>query len=286
MSRSRGWVFTLNNFTEEDENRLVVPPTHVRYVCWGYEVGESGTPHLQGCLWTYNPVRMPTVKDYVGDRAHVEIARGQPSKAIAYCEKDGLFFEIGTRPQDSDGNKRAQKERYAKAWELARSGKLEDLVVEDPQLALQYWGTLKKIAAESQKMPESLAELDFHWWYGETGTGKSLTARQENPGAYIKLRNKWWDGYTNQQCVIIEEWGPDDARFLAGHLKQWCDHHPFTAEVKGGTIFIRPPKVIITSNWTMEECFLNPQDLIPLQRRFKVRHFAAEPEVDLNDASE
>lgn len=118
--------------------------------------------------------------------------------------------------------------------------------------------------------------MDFHWWYGDSGSGKSLTARRENPDHYLKHPNKWWDGYNGQQCVIIDEWQPSHS-MLAHHLKEWCDHHAFCAEVKGGTMCIRPPKVIITSNYSLEECFPNQADLLPLKRRFTVKRFVGGP---------
>lgn len=100
-----------------------------------------------------------------------------------------------------------------------------------------------------------------------------MTARQDNPGAYIKNTNKWWDGYVDQACVIIDEWNPELEKYLADHLKRWADHHPFSAEIKGGTMCIRPSRIIITSNFTLEECFALPQNLEPIKRRFKVREF-------------
>ena len=49
----------------------------------------------------------------------------------------------------------------------------------------------------------------------------------------------------------------------------------FSAEVKGGSMCIRPRRIIITSNYSLEQCFGDPAVLEPLRRRFKVKHFSA-----------
>ncbi|KAJ1637567.1 hypothetical protein T492DRAFT_950752 [Pavlovales sp. CCMP2436] len=51
-SAIRVWTYTINNYTEEELAfvKLLVEPSEVkRHVC-GIEVGENGTPHLQGAI--------------------------------------------------------------------------------------------------------------------------------------------------------------------------------------------------------------------------------------------
>lgn len=275
MPRSRAWCFTLNNPSDEDEEGLLLLAATARYLVYALEHGEEGTPHFQGFVCFKHPKDLSAAKAAVNPRAHLEAKRGTFKQAADYCKKGESFAEFGDLPSDPAEKGARAKATYARVWELARAGEMETIIEEEPQIALHYLNTLRRIVAEARPVPESLAVLDFHWWYGATGTGKSRTARTENPGAYIKLRNKWWDGYIAQPCVIIEEWNPEDERYLANLLKQWADHHPFTAEVKGGTIFIRPPRIIVTSNYSMGECFNAPANLAPLQRRFQVRHFVA-----------
>ena len=45
-------------------------------------------------------------------------------------------------------------------------------------------------------------------------------------------------------------------------------------ETKGGTVVLRPVKIIVCSNYTIQECFPDPRDHMPLLRRFQVREFS------------
>ena len=84
-----------------------------------------------------------------------------------------------------------------------------------------------------------------------------------------------------QDTVVIEEADPKNMEHLADRLKVWADRYPFPGEIKGGRIEgIRPLKVIVTSNYTPEECFPNSNDLEPILRRFKVVQFGTNPAIN------
>lgn len=131
-----------------------------------------------------------------------------------------------------------------------------------------------KILSLRKRESNIIAELVHEWWVGPTGTGKSRRLWAEFPDHYPKSLNKWWDGYDNEEVVAIEEMTPAAGQFLAHYLKIWADRYPFSPEIKGGQLKrIRPKKLIVLSNYTIDECFENNQDSLPLKRRFKVVQF-------------
>jgi len=110
------------------------------------------------------------------------------------------------------------------------------------------------------------------WMWGKAGTGKSAYARDKYPDAYMKLPNKWWDGYTNQQHVLLDDFDKKHDK-LSYHLKIWGDLYGFPAEVKGSTVRIRPKVFIITSNYHPKDIWTEEQDSDPILDRFWIMHF-------------
>lgn len=98
--RTKNWCFTLNNYKQEDEDRIQLLQGHKGvYVIYGKEVGESGTPHLQGFVSFPSRKRLSYVKKAIG-QAHFSMAR-MIDNSIEYCKKDKNFVEFGTRPVDN-----------------------------------------------------------------------------------------------------------------------------------------------------------------------------------------
>jgi len=97
---SRRFVFTLNNYTPEEVTALDVlaATPSVRYLVYGYEVGDSGTNHLQGFIIFTATTTFRIAKARLGERAHLEVARGSSKQASDYCKKDGNYKEHGDFP--------------------------------------------------------------------------------------------------------------------------------------------------------------------------------------------
>lgn len=84
--RSRQWAFTLNNYTE-DEITQITQISGVK-VIFGKEVGEQGTPHLQGYIEFSNAKTLTAVKKYLNlNRVHLEPSYKNRHANINYCSK-------------------------------------------------------------------------------------------------------------------------------------------------------------------------------------------------------
>lgn len=103
ISPAKRWCFTLNNYTEEEISAIV--PLFKEYcdcAFFSHEVGESGTPHLQGYVEFIVQRRPMSVIDCT-TRIHWGDKYGKPctrsatrEKNLLYCTKDGdLIFSWG-----------------------------------------------------------------------------------------------------------------------------------------------------------------------------------------------
>lgn len=273
MSKSRNFVFTLNNYTDEDCDYLL--SIDCRYIVFGKEIAPTtGTPHLQGCI-IFHSARAPAAVRKILRRCHVDPMKGTIEQSVEYAKKDNDYYEKGDKPasqaEKGTKGKDAEKTRWDEARTAAIEGRLDDV---PSDIYIRYYSTLCKIASDHMELPKERDVLENYWIYGATGVGKSRGVRQHfgTENIYPKPLNKWWDGYQGQKVVLIEEVSPEHANWLGEKLKIWADHYPFIGETKGKSMPIRPPIVVITSNYSMEEVFTKQQDLEPLKRRFKCLH--------------
>lgn len=256
-------VFTINNWSEED----LPDPEPWDYLVYGKETGEKGTPHLQGYGKLKKRLRHKQICELL-PRAWVSKMRGTPQEASDYAKKDGDFVEHGTvPPKQGDAGGSANLARYEAAKASAVAGDLDAIPAD---LLTRHYSTYKRMKQDHQVPLPYLPTTSGVWITGETGSGKSHYAREKYPDYYLKACNKWWDGYTGQDNVIIEDMDPGH-EFLGHNLKLWADRFDFVAEQKGATIRIRPKTIVVTSQYTMDQIWINkPEDLDAIKRRFRV----------------
>ena len=128
-TRTRGWCFTLNNYTTEELINL--DNIQCQYIICGKEVGKQGTPHIQGYIHYDHAVRFAQVKKALGPRAHIEARKKTLAEAIEYCKKDDDYTERGKI--------RACKEnKWADVTALAEAGELDTIKEEYPDVYFMH----------------------------------------------------------------------------------------------------------------------------------------------------
>lgn len=267
--RSEVYCFTLNNFIEDDLEKLLT--LDAQYVIAGKELApETGTPHLQGYISFHTKKSLKQVKE-IYPRAHWEIAKGDSLENYAYCSKGGDFIERGVRPLGKHEKRKARgdgaKALWEEVWSSAKEGRIEDISAE---IRFKHYRTIKTISGDYLARPPDLEDGPCGIWiHGPAGVGKSRLARELDPDLYPKDDNEWWNGYSGQQTVLLDDFDPYTPS-LTKKVKIWADRYSFLAQVKGGYIWIRPKKFIVTSQYTIEECFKDPKSVEAMNRRFEI----------------
>lgn len=240
----RWWIITWNNPDVDWEENLksLQEKYRVDYCIGQLEKGANGTPHIQAALYIADPVRgshWGTAPFY-----HKGVLSAEGAYAIQrYCQKldtrvDGPFT-YGTSPVISRVN-------YDAALELAKEGRIYEIT---PRLVISNYVNLKKIAHD-HTTARTTDNVRGIWIWGPPGSGKSHYARTlaGNEKVYVKAQNKWFDGYTGQSFILLDDF--DDGGSCLGHyLKIWTDKWGCSGEVKGGNVSLMHNSFVITSNY-------------------------------------
>lgn len=84
--------------------------------------------------------------------------------------------------------------------------------------------------------------------------------------------NKWWDAYSGQKAIILDDLDKSHA-FLGHSLKRWADRYAITGEVKGSTVPLYYEVIIVTSQYKIEQIWEDEETRSALRRRFETFNF-------------
>ena len=276
--RARSVAFTLNNPSVGEEQYINAlfedcrDENHIRFAGFGKEVGEEGTPHLQGFIYFSNGKSFATIHRLPGlTRAHFEVIKGSVQQNIDYCSKEGQYKQFGEAP------KQGRRSDLDAVVDMVESGKrVSDVSLECPLQFIKFHKGIERLIA--MRVPPRDFKTEVLWYWGPTGTGKSRTAFEKATSAssyYVKdPLNKWWDGYEQQEVVIIDDYRRDFSTFA--HLLRLFDRYPMTVEMKGSTTNFSSRTLIVTSPKSPRDTWdtRSPEDIQQLLRRIdKVVHF-------------
>jgi len=247
MSRRQG-IFWLLTIPQHDYTPYL--PPNVQYIVGQTERGATnGFLHWQILVAFKSKQSLRGVKSVFGESCHAELSRS--SAAADYVQKEetrvvGTQFELGAKPFQ-----RNSRVEWESVWTAAQSG---DLRLIPANVRVVNYRTIRAIGSDFAR-PIGMERECFVYW-GKTGTGKSRRAWDEaSLEAYCKdPRTKFWDGYTNEEHVVIDEFrGGIDI----SHLLRWLDRYPVRVEIKGSSRPLLAKKIWITSN-------IQPRDWYPL----------------------
>lgn len=261
------WCFTLNNYTEDERDHLLSLDVH--YIIVGREVGEEGTPHLQGYVHLKRPLRLQPCKDFLGSqRIHLEVARGKPWEADEYCQKEGDYETRGTPPPKKKRNRDELATQFNTLITQRGNDGLLEFRAENPGCwAFSGHSLLRNY--QSSIVPRPRRNVNAFWIWGDTGTGKSHAAWAAYPKAFSKEpKHKWWTGYLGEEEVIIDDFGKDNVDITL--LLRWFDKYPTSIETKGGQMGLLATTFVVTSNFPPQDIYAGEHQLPALLRRLQV----------------
>nr|UBJ25945.1 replication-associated protein [Giant panda circovirus 6] len=215
------WCFTVNNWTPEEWDSItqVLGPT-VKYLCVGKEVGEGGTPHLQG---------------------YMELKKRKRLKQ---------FGKLG----NDQGNRTDLNE----ACRILResNGNLRRVAEEQEAVFVKYFGGLQRYCYTMNLGGRRDFKTVTTVICGPPGCGKTKYVFEKVGGdlarVYMKPRGLWWDGYCGQEVVCLDDfygWVTFD------ELLRILDRYPLKVPIKGSYVDFVSREVYITSNSTPDQWY-------------------------------
>ena len=182
-------------------------------------------------------------------------SRENAVKYMTKYDKNPLIFGFN---MDSNKNKKIRKNIIER---LLKGECLNKVILEYPQEIFNYSIYKKNINLFNldKNKPNKIINRKCFWLYGPSGIGKSYLVRNTFNNIYEKSNNIWWDGYNNEEVVLIDDFDKTWLK-LSYYLKIWGDNYRFNGEIKGSIIQPTYDKLIVTSNYTIGELFNNADD--------------------------
>lgn len=266
MTNFRRVCFTINNPTFHDSECLYElgknPKT--KYLIYGAEHENEGTPHFQGFIIFNQIMRPNAVQNLLGGRAHmIPPKNGDPSARCAnYCKKEHFYMEFGSigekRASSDDDSELSAKEckKRAIAWldddanKWVRAQMIPGYLLMTPGFLLA-WQTKRKTTLGPDRPNLKIITI-----IGPTACGKSFAAHfccPDHAKCFYGNGGAWFSN-GDAPVLLFEE--------FTGQIplqKMLCllDHYPTQLEEKGGFSPALYETVIITSNITPDHWYGN-----------------------------
>lgn len=235
------FVFTVNNYTDDDINIIQGSIDNFSYLIYGKEVGESGTPHIQG-YGELNKKKTLNALKKIFPRAHIEKRRGTAKQASDYCCKDDkepfIYGEI------SQQGKRTDLDNVADAI-IKDNKKVKDVAMDYPVQYIKFHKGIEKLrnlVIEPRTEPPNVIVI-----YGASGLGKTkyfFDNYKEDTYVWQPHMHEWFDGYDGNKNVLFDEFR---GQLQFTMLLNLLDRYETKVQYKGGVAQFVAQEIVITS---------------------------------------
>lgn len=257
MSRTRGFCFTINNYTEDDISTTKELLASATYGIYGLESGSNQTKHIQAYGYWANKISFSSIKETL-PRAHIECAKGDARENKAYCSKEGNYTEYGLIPQQGKRN-----DIVAFKDDILAGMDEEELLDKHTECFAKYdrfyqrcRNILLKKQAKLMIQPEVIVIE------GEPGIGKTHTIYAENESDDVykmevgdgSAGSIFWDGYSGENVILIDDFHNN---FKLDYMLRLLDKYPMKLNIKGGHTWKCAKKIYITTNINIDKWYPN-----------------------------
>ena len=251
---SRGWCFTIHDYTEEQLRRgLVWLETHE---CIGISAGleiapKTGSPHIQGYVRLSDAVKKTAFWKIIGpnakgkDKWWIKKANADWAKNAKYTSKDENVIWHKVPPLSQQGARNDLVE-----FRQCMKRKPDCTAAEMPEEHLSHLAKYPRLRNELRMDYLKVATRQFrkvevivHW--GDAGTGKTKLPYEESAYIFDDYEHGWWDGYDGESVICFDD-------FYGGikysYLLRLLDGYQMRLKIKGGFTYAQWSKIYITSN--------------------------------------
>lgn len=295
----RNACFTVNNYTQQEYDIFVELGENrdkCQYLIIAKEVGDSGTPHLQGYIEFTRKHSYMKFVTMTGRNFWARPRSGSQKEAKEYCQKTAEYREWG-EPRRQGNVKESMRletmvdaiEEGSRPSELVRSGVVD---------STQKLAVMDKLINVLEK--KRLHKTEVIYLYGETGTGKTRSAikyfadilgkEEDDPTIFDDIfitsgSLKWFDGYQSHKYMIIDNFRHYHQQ--GNSILRLLDRYPYSLGGKGAHRQMLATHIIFTTCLDPITMFRNDQakdnnELSQIMRRIDKSYLVVDNGVWIN----